>query len=132
MIAAFMLPWVTLWMVLPKSLRLQLVDNHGLHRFPLHDCPCRHSKFSKTNDADLVKELNDVPGRIQLEPFLREISIVGTLVVIILKKLTHHEEIEGKRVLAMVIIVVIGITIFMTAPVDQGAVDGAHKKMDGQ
>ena len=32
----------------------------------------------------------------------------------------------------MIMVVIIGIAIFMSAPVDEGAVDRSHEKMDGQ
>ena len=114
------------------SLRFQFVDDHRFGLRLSRDGRSRHFSLSQADNVDRVQESDDIPGGIQFEPFLGKIGVVGALVVIILKKLTHHQEIEGKGILAMVIVVVIGITIFMTAPVDQRAVDGAHEKMDGQ
>lgn len=52
--------------------------------------------------------------------------------MVVLHQLSHQENIDGYGVLAMVVVVVIGVAIFMTAPVDQRAVHGAHEEMNGQ
>src|ERR1700754_1082163 len=52
--------------------------------------------------------------------------------MIVLKQFPHHQKIERNRILTMIIIVIIGITIFVSAPVDSRSMYGAHEKMDRQ
>lgn len=52
--------------------------------------------------------------------------------MIVLEQFAHHQKVQGEAVLAMIVVVVIGIAVFMPAPVNEGAMDRAHEKMDGQ
>ena len=71
-------------------------------------------------------------ARINLEIFLGKIGRIGAFVVVVLKKFAQHQEVKWQRILAMVIIFVIGITIFMPAPVYDCTMHRAHEPMDWQ
>jgi hypothetical protein len=90
------------------------------------------SGFPQPYDVDRVQETDDLPGRVEFKPFPGEVGVIGTFVMIVLEKLAHHQKVHGQTVFAMVMIVEIGVAVFMSAPVDDGAVDGPHEKMDGQ
>ena len=79
-----------------------------------------------------IQQPDQRPGRVHLEPFFCKIGSVGTLVVIVLEELAHHQEIEREGVLTMIVVVEIGVAVFMTAPIDDGAMNGPHEKMHRQ
>ena len=88
--------------------------------------------FPEANDTERMEEPNDRIGRVELEPFPGEVGIVRAFVVVVLEKFSHHQEVQREAILAMVVVVEIGIAIFMTAPVDNCSMNGAHKIMDGE
>ena len=71
-------------------------------------------------------------GRVNLEPALGKISIVGFLMMIVLEQLAHHQEIKRQGVFAVVVILKIGIAVFVPAPVYYCPMYRAHQKMDRQ
>ena len=71
-------------------------------------------------------------NRIEFPPSFCKVRTIRVLVVIILEKLSQHKKIQGHGILRMVVIVVILITVLVPAPVDDGAVHGAHDEMDRQ
>ena len=90
------------------------------------------SKSPEPDDPQRMHRPHKRPGRIYLIPFLGEIGIIRYFMMIVLEQFPHHEEVKRKTVLAMILIVEIGITIFVPAPVDDSAMDGTHKIMDRQ
>jgi len=60
-------------------------------------------------------------GRIDLKPFVCKIYIIWPLVVIVLKKLAQHQEINGQHIFTVIAVVVICVSIFMPAPINNCA-----------
>jgi len=73
-----------------------------------------------------------MPGRVQLEPLFSKIGVIGAFVMIVLEQLSHHQQVERQAILAVIIVVIIGIAIFVSAPIDGRPVDRPHEEMDRQ
>jgi len=79
-----------------------------------------------------VHDLHHRVDRVDLEPAFGEVGTVGMFVVVILEQLAQHQKVEGRCVFGFVLIIEITVAVFMTAPVDDRAMDRAHHEMDGQ
>lgn len=71
-------------------------------------------------------------NRVELPPFLSKIWAVRVLVVVVLEQFAEHQKVEWQSVFGVVVIVVIGVAVFVAAPVDDGTVYRPHHIMNGE
>ena len=94
--------------------------------------PCLRLDLPQFNNLKPVQQPHHRVSRIKFEPSLGKIGIIGAFVMIVLEQLAHHKEIEGQGVLAMVVIIIVGVAVFVTAPVNNGPMNGSHQVVDRQ
>lgn len=85
--------------------------------------------FSEFDDPHYMQQFHYRVGGVEFEPAFRKIRIVGFFMVVVLKKLAQHQEIEWEGVFAMIVVVKIGIAVLVPAPVYNGAMDRTHQKV---
>lgn len=77
-----------------------------------------------------MEEFDNRVSWVKFIPFHREIRTVGQLVVVVLEQFSQHQDIQKQGVLGLVIVVKVGIAILVPTPVDNGAMNRAHQKVD--
>src|SRR5262249_39756134 len=78
------------------------------------------------------EEAADDVGRVELEAAGCKVETAGRGVGVVLEELAEAEEVEGQRVPRRVRGGEVAVAVAVTAPVDDGAVDGTHDPLDRQ
>ena len=112
-----------------QLLSISNVGNPSDLRHQTSDLRPQISDLPQPYDPQKVHHLNDRIRRVELKPPISKIDAVGAFMVIILKQFSHHQEIQWKAALAMVVIIVIRIAVFMSAPVHNSTMNRAHQEM---
>ena len=98
------------------------------HVFDSDFFPC-----GELNDIELVKNFYHLVSRIDLMPAdTTEVSTRAVFVVIVVIALSHHEEIKRQEILGGIAYFEISVTILVSKPVDDRAMDGAHQEVNRQ
>ena len=91
---------------------------------------CGNVSVNRTNYPQLFQQADDGIGRIDFKPANRKVQAVWMFMMVVLIKLTHHEEVDWKRVARLVARRKLAITVAMTAPVDDRAMQNSDHEVN--
>ena len=88
--------------------------------------------WNQLYDANGVHAAHDKKRQVELEPFSGKIGVVFGLMVVVLKQLAHQQNAPGAGIFRLIGNIIVAIPQLMPEPIDNGALNGTHKKMHRQ